>query len=120
MIKTNYSDLPELFMVEDDGVVIYNFDLIEIDPKNEDEKKSYQALAIRLNEPFSENNLLLQVINAICGEGVEAKMLNDFQAAQFGILPDSYVERYKEFLKQRLEVKIKVQKDYEVFRKIEA
>ena len=120
MIKTNYSDLPELFMVEDDGVVIYNFDLVKIDPKNEDEKESYQALAIRLNEPFNENNLLLQVINAICGEGVEAKMLNDFQAAQFGILPDSYVERYKEFLKQRLEVKIKVQKDYEVFRKIEA
>lgn len=120
MIKTNYSDLPELFIVEEDGVVIYNFDLVKIEPKNEDEKESYQALAIRLNEPFNENNLLLQVINAICGEGVEAKMLNDFQAAQFGILPDSYIEKYKEFLKQRLEVKIKVEKDYEVFREIKA
>lgn len=62
-------------------------------------------------EPISTNKITEVVIEAIWGNGVEEKYLNDYNAAQMGILDSSYIDKYKQFLQDRKTIKEQIDTD---------
>ena len=58
------------------------------------------------------NKILEACINALWDKDVEQKKLNDYNAAQLGILDLSYVESYKTFLNERKALKDRVDSDF--------
>lgn len=56
--------------------------------------------------------ILETCINELWGTDVEAKKLNDYNAALLGILDESYIDIYKDFLQKRKELKEQVDSDF--------
>ena len=54
-------------------------------------------------------------MNAIWSKDVEQKMLNDYNAAQLGILGEEYIANYKDFLTARKTIKEQIDTDFPIF-----
>ncbi|MEG2228152.1 MAG: hypothetical protein RRY39_06605 [Odoribacter sp.] len=50
---------------------------------------------------LTANKITESVISAMWGNGVEAKLLNDYNASVLGVLDNSYTEKYRSFLSRR-------------------
>lgn len=114
MRYTQFASKPEIFEKEDNGVVIYNSD-IQVVKEDTDEgiKTSYTAVRVCLHEPINSDIVLAKTIEAMWPPSVENKLVNDYQAATLGLADEMYIDRYKEFLKERAKLKLKVEQDYE-------
>ena len=55
-------------------------------------------------------------MNAMWSKDAEQKMLNDYNAAQLGILGDEYVNLYKDFLTTRKAIKAQIDTDFLTFK----
>ena len=55
-------------------------------------------------------------MNAMWSKDAEQKMLNDYNAAQLGILGDEYVNLYKDFLTSRKAIKAQIDTDFLTFK----
>jgi hypothetical protein len=55
--------------------------------------------------------LVQTVLNEIYGHDVENKYINDFNAANNGILDNSYIDAYKQFLSARKALKDQIDAD---------
>ena len=51
-------------------------------------------------------------MNAMWSKDAEQKMLNDYNAAQLGILGEEYISKYKEFLTARKAIKEQIDLDF--------
>ncbi len=54
-------------------------------------------------------------MNAMWSKDAEQKMLNDYNAAQLGILGEEYVNLYKDFLTARKAIKEQIDTDFLTF-----
>ena len=61
---------------------------------------------------LTAHKILETCINELWGTDVEAKKLNDYNAALLGILDESYIDIYKDFLQKRKELKEQVDSDF--------
>lgn len=61
---------------------------------------------------LTANKILETCINELWGTDVEAKKLNDYNAALLGVLDESYIDIYKDFLQKRKELKEQVDSDF--------
>lgn len=78
-------------------------------------KYKYKLLSdkpYKLKFVMTANKILEACINALWDKDVEQKKLNDYNAAQLGILDLSYVESYKTFLNERKALKDRVDSDF--------
>lgn len=75
----------------------------------------WKCLEVIVWGTVTSNKLTETVIKAIWGESVEEKMLNDYNAAQLGILDKSYIETYRAFLTERKTIKEQIDLDCETF-----
>lgn len=73
---------------------------------------SYSYNEVRVWPTLTANKILEACINALWDKDVEQKKLNDYNAAQLGILDLSYVESYKTFLNERKALKDRVDSDF--------
>lgn len=54
-------------------------------------------------------------MNAMWSKDAEQKMLNDYNAAQLGILGEEYIANYKDFLTDRKAIKAQIDTDFLTF-----
>ena len=65
--------------------------------------------------PVTSDVVTKEVMNAIWSKDAEQKMLNDYNAAQLGILGEEYVNLYKDFLTARKAIKEQIDTDFLTF-----
>ena len=115
-MKRTYSDTIPITMEKDgDGSYLYRWDVREETREMGDDMSpviSYSYNEVRIWATLTANKILEACIDALWGSGVEQKMLNDYNAAQLGILDLSYVESYKTFLNERKALKDRVDSDF--------
>lgn len=75
--------------------------------------KRFQYDSLRVEYPTSRNNILATLLNAKYDGNTESKLVNDYQAAQVGILAESFKEPYLAFLRERQALKEMVDADCE-------
>lgn len=123
-MKTAYYDSkPLAFEAIGNGSFAYRWGIEEVTIENHsigDEKSSetttkWKSCEVIVWGTVTSNKLTETVIKAIWGESVEEKMLNDYNAAQLGILDKSYIDTYRTFLTERKIIKEQIDLDCETF-----
>lgn len=115
-MKRTYSDtIPITIEKDGDGSYLYRWDVREETREMGDDMApviSYSYNEVRIWATLTANKILEACINALWDKDVEQKKLNDYNAAQLGILDLSYVESYKTFLNERKALKDRVDSDF--------
>lgn len=115
-MKRTYSDTIPITMEKDgDGSYLYRWDVREERREMGDDMSpviSYSYNEVRVWPTLTANKILEACINALWDKDVEQKKLNDYNAAQLGILDLLYVESYKTFLNERKALKDRVDSDF--------
>lgn len=115
-MKRTYSDTIPITMEKDgDGSYLYRWDVREETREMGDDMSpviSYSYNEVRVWPTLTANKILEACINALWDKDVEQKKLNDYNAAQLGILDISYIDAYREFLERRKALKEQVESDF--------
>lgn len=112
MKKVQYDNNPTAIEAVGNGSYLYRWGSA---PVTKEEQTLYECYEVVVWSPISANKITEVVIEALWGNGVEEKLLNDYNAAVLGILPTTFKETYKEFLQERKAVKEQIEKDYEAW-----
>lgn len=67
--------------------------------------------ALRVEYPTTRNNIFATLLNAKYDANTESKLRNDYEAANLGILDESYKQPYIDFLNDRQALKVQVDTD---------
>ncbi|MEG2403106.1 MAG: hypothetical protein RSB34_09280 [Muribaculaceae bacterium] len=113
-MKANYDKRPTAISEVGNGEYRYRWGIEEITipaMDNMPARVSWNCNEVVVYAPLTANKITEKVIDELWGHGVEAKLLNDYNAAQLGILDGSYVIRYKSFLTERKIIKDQIDKD---------
>ncbi|MFI3262908.1 MAG: hypothetical protein R3Y26_08370 [Rikenellaceae bacterium] len=115
MKKVKYDSKPTAIKAVGNGSYLYRWGIEEIAESAVTEQGAYTSWScfevVVWNTP-TENSITEQVVNFIWGSGVEQKLLNDYQAAQLGILDASYSLLYTTFLTERKAIKQQIKEDF--------
>lgn len=108
------------------GTVHYNHNIVEVGvvkdeqgsvvdtkPYNEDDglEKGYVYDCVRVEYPTTADNIFSTLLTAKYPAKTESKLVNEYQSATFGLLPESYKKPYEDFLKDRLAIREMVDND---------
>lgn len=122
-MKRTYSDTIPITMEKDgDGSYLYRWDVREERREMGDDMApviSYSYNEVRVWPTLTANKILETCINELWGTDVEAKKLNDYNAALLGILDESYIDIYKDFLQKRKQLKEQVDSDFVAYEQIQ-
>lgn len=113
-MKRVYSDTyPTVLEKDVNGSYLYRWDIqTETINMSEEPTTLYTYYEVVVWPTLTSNKILETCINEIWGTDVEAKKLNDYNAALLGILDESYIDIYKDFLQKRKELKEQVDSDF--------
>lgn len=124
MKRAFYDHKPAVFEAVGNGSIIYRWDIKkELTEQIEDlafgigepitatDVEHYSCKEVVVWETVTANKIVREVIDSEWGEGIEEKMLNDYNAAQLGILDESYIDTYKQFLTERKALKEQIDAD---------
>lgn len=112
-----YSDkIPSTIERDSNGYYLYRWD-IQTEQRNEYIGYSYYEVIVW--PTLTSNKILETCINELWGTDVEAKKLNDYNAALLGLLDESYIDTYKEFLQQRKALKEQVESDFNTWKEMQ-
>ncbi len=123
-MKTAYYDSkPLAFEAVGNGSYVYRWGIEEVvvenhsidDAKSTETTTQWKCLEVVVWGTVTSNKLTETVIKAIWGDGVEEKLLNDYNAAQLGILDKSYIGTYRAFLTERKTIKEQIDLDCTTF-----
>lgn len=112
-----YSDkIPSTIERDSNGYYLYRWD---IQTEQRDEYIGYSYYEVIVWPTLTSNKILETCINETWGTDVEAKKLNDYNAALLGLLDESYIDTYKEFLQQRKALKEQVELDFNTWKEMQ-
>lgn len=112
-----YSDkIPSTIERDSNGYYLYRWD---IQTEQRDEYIGYSYYEVIVWPTLTANKILETCINETWGTDVEAKKLNDYNAALLGLLDESYIDTYKEFLQQRKALKEQVESDFNTWKEMQ-
>lgn len=115
-MKRSWSDeMPPKIKKDGDGSYLYRWDVREETREmGEDITPAiyYSYNEVRVWPTLTANKILEACINALWDKNVEQKKLNDYNAAQLGILGEEYIDSYKDFLTKRKALKEQVDSDF--------
>jgi len=103
---------PEVFSNVGNGSYLYCFNIQEKEIPEQAEGKAWQYNEVTVWSPLSSDKVTKEVMNAIWDKDTEQKLLNDYNAAQLGILGEEYIMKYKDFLASRILIKNQIDKDF--------
>lgn len=110
-MKRVYSDTYPIVLEKDvNGSYLYRWDIQYEQTTDNITICSYYEVTVW--PTLTANKILETCINELWGTDVEAKKLNDYNAALLGILDESYIDIYKDFLQKRKELKEQVDSDF--------
>lgn len=116
-MKRVYSDTyPTVLEKDVNGSYLYRWD---IQTEQRDEYIGYSYYEVIVWPTLTANKILETCINELWGTDVEAKKLNDYNAALLGILDESYIDIYKDFLQKRKQLKEQVDSDFVAYEQIQ-
>lgn len=113
-MKTSYDKKPERIVSVGNGTFYYHWDITEeiVDIQNSDivtvdSTKKIQWLCNRIKvwSPLTKATITEAVIADLYGDGMEEKLINDFNAANTGILPPEKKQPYLDYLSNRITLK---------------
>lgn len=112
-----YSDkIPSTIEKDNSGYYLYRWDIQE---EQRNEYVGYSYYEVIVWPTLTSNKILETCINETWGTDVEAKKLNDYNAALLGLLDESYIDTYKEFLQQRKALKEQVELDFNTWKEMQ-
>lgn len=119
----HYDFKPEKLQANGDGSYTYRWDIKEIqvesnspenleaDPKAVNTVAKWTCDEVVVWGTVTNDKLKEAVINHLWGSDKEAKLINDYNAVQFGILGEEFAAPYMEYLRKRKEMKDLVDTD---------
>ena len=117
---------PEVFedLHNGKGTIHYNHNITEVNVKEtegggveivsdpaEATGTRFKHDTLRVDWPITKNNILATLLNAKFDRNQESKMVNDYEAANLGILDASHKQPYIDFLTERKALKEMVDAD---------
>ncbi len=111
--KVFYDKIPNSIENIGNGTHLYRWDIEEVDSDN---MHCYSCYEVVIYGAMSSNSIIEQVLSAVYGTDVEAKLINDYNAVNEGILDISYKDRYIQYLSDRKCLKEQIEKDYGNFK----
>lgn len=110
MKKVQYENQPPKLEAVGNGSHLFRWDIEEKQIEEGSVWECYEVLV--WNEP-NRNKVTEAVIKALWETNVEAKLLNDYNAANEGVLDASYKQTYIDFLSKRRAVKEEINAFFE-------
>lgn len=119
MKLTQSNDKPQIWSAVGNGSYFYRFNIKEIEVPAQTEgaevTKAWQYNEVIVWGPVTSDGVIKEVMNAMWSKDAEQKMLNDYNAAQLGILGEEYIANYKDFLTARKTIKAQIDTDFLTF-----
>lgn len=124
-MKTYSDNKPEVFEPIGDGGFRYNYNIkeIEVDRLNIIDNKSitkqtqWEYDNVIIYPPIDKDKITRAVITNTWDSDYENKLINDYNAISLGVFSEQEanekLERYREFLNQRKELKEMINQDYQ-------
>ncbi|MCX6222491.1 MAG: hypothetical protein NTZ69_16085 [Bacteroidia bacterium] len=115
-MKATYDLQPEIFSANGNGSYTYRWGIQEVTMERTIGEVTTTETKWQCNEVIvwgtvTREKIVATVIESIWGIDMEAKLLNDYNAAQMDILPAEYIQRYKDFLNARKVTKDQINAD---------
>jgi hypothetical protein len=118
-----YDFKPSAYEANGDGSYTYRWDIKEVQASADMDSAdgtSVQKMQWECNEvvvwaTVTREKLMAAVLASLWSSDYEAKLINDYNAAKEGVLDDSYIQRYTDFLASRKAMKLRVEQDYAEF-----
>ena len=115
-MKAMYDLQPEKFSDNGNGSITYRWDIQEVTITRqmgevETSETKWQCNEVIVWGTVTRAKVVTKVIEEIWGIDVEAKLMNDYNAAVLGVLPLEYKTRYTVFLTARKAIKDQVNAD---------
>lgn len=108
------------------GTVLYNHNITEVatvvdeggnvtvtDDPEKATGKAYTYDSLRVEYPTTADNIFATLIAAKYPADTESKLVNEYNSAVMGLLPEDYKEPYVAFLKDRIAIRKMVDADCE-------
>lgn len=106
------------------GTVLYNHNITEVDvvademggvtiatdPKTAT-GKMFRYDSLRVEYPTTADNIFSTLLSAKYPANTESKLVNEYQSALLGILPETHKKPYEDFLRDRLAIRNMVDSD---------
>ena len=116
MNKINSNTYPKIIENVGNGSYLYHFNIKEVEvtspSKDSEVTNAWNYDEVVVWSPISSDAITKAVMNYLWSKDAEQKYINDYNAATLGILDDSYIEAYKNFMIQRKSIKEQIDKDY--------
>ncbi|MFR9541396.1 MAG: hypothetical protein SNH27_05030 [Rikenellaceae bacterium] len=119
MKRANYDSKPSVIEAVGNGSYLYRWDIEEVttnvedtESGEQDTRTSWECYEVTVWNTPTENSITEVVIDALWGNGVEQKLLNDYYAGIEGILDESYKQPYLDFLEERKVVREQIAADF--------
>ena len=115
-----YDFKPSVYEANGDGSYTYRWDIKEVQTASgtdgvEEQKTQWECNEVVVWATVTREKLMAAVLASLWSSDYEAKLVNDYNAAREGVLGETYIQRYKDFLAERKAVKEQVEQDYTEF-----
>ena len=119
----HYDFQPEKLQANGDGSYTYRWDIKEVqveshsstsseaDPETVSSVAKWACDEVVVWGTVTNDKLKESVINHLWGSDKEAKLINDYNAVQLGILSSDFADPYVEYLSKRKEMKDQIDAD---------
>jgi hypothetical protein len=116
MKKTIYDQQPAVLQARGDGAYYYRWDISSFEiTENEVTTTKWSCYEVIVFATVTSNKITEAVINAMWGNGIEQKLLNDYNASLLGVLPALAGQPYLDFLSQRKALKEQIDADSRLY-----
>jgi hypothetical protein len=112
---TGFSTKPDVLQSVGQQLTAYRWNMQETNAEhNGITTQGFSAHEVIIEGMVTASKIKQAVLNAVWGKDQEAKYINDFNAANAGILDASYIDAYKTFLTERKALKDQISADCEL------
>lgn len=100
------------------GTVLYNHNIVEVDVIKDEmggititdnpetaTGKMFKYDSLRVEYPTTADNIFSTLLSAKYPANTESKLVNEYQSAVLGLLPETYKAPYEDFLRDRLAIR---------------
>ncbi len=116
MKKVNYDSLPSSIESVGNGSYLYRWAIEQSVNPDPEAQSSWICYEVTICGLPTENSITQAAFSALWGDGLEQKLLNDFQASQAGILDSAFATPYTDFLAERKALKEKIREDFALWK----
>lgn len=111
-MKASYKDLPAKIQRVGNGTFLYRMNITEL--VSEEGEVSYTCDEFEINH-LTREEMVRQVIADLYGNGVEQKLINDYNAAELGLLDEADKIPYLNYLANRKIIKEQIHADFDEY-----